>query len=262
MDDDKNLNRMTTRFYDRPFVNGTRERRYRTIKLADHSIRQLRSADVAVHFTDIADVIIRLIHSHEVVVGCVAWLTHPGILEALAQCKRTAIVVQKEDFLRRDCDAAFPPWKRQLRTAYDNLPAFSSFDFQNSYPGQQEFEKDYCPEAQSSLFDPTGMYMMPEQAVRCIGYARTDTSQIPRMHHKFMVFGDSDDGLIMRPRYVVTGSFNMTRNAVVSRENIIEISNRKISLAYLSEWAQLWCMSEALDWTSPEPTPEDIDMST
>ncbi len=262
MGDDKNLNAMTARFFDRPFINGKRERRYRNVKLGDHSIRQPCPADVAVHFSDIADVIIGNIYTHEVVVGCVAWLTHPGILSALGRCKKAAIVVQKEDFLRRDCDMNFPPWKQQLRAAYDKLPSFSAFDFRNSYPGQQELEDDYCYEAQHSLFDPTGMYVMPEEAVRCIGYARNDSAQIPRMHHKFMVFGDLDDGLIMRPNCVVTGSFNMTRNAVASRENVVEISNREICLAYLSEWAQLWCMSEALDWMSPEPKPDDIDMST
>ena len=79
------------------------------------------------------------------------------------------------------------------------------------------------------------------------------------MHHKFLVFGyKAEGGMAMLPRCVVSGSFNMSLNAVKTRENVLIVEDEAICQAYLSEWAQLWCMSEDLDWDSPEPNPDTI----
>lgn len=96
-----------------------------------------------------------------------------------------------------------------------------------------------------------------------MGYARdTRGHESPLMHHKFLVFGEKHEGLIMRPKCVVTGSFNLTRNAQRSRENVVMIEDTRVCQSFLSEWAQLWGMSEPLDWSSPEPSPSAIDMAT
>jgi phosphatidylserine/phosphatidylglycerophosphate/cardiolipin synthase-like enzyme len=82
------------------------------------------------------------------------------------------------------------------------------------------------------------------------------------MHHKFLVFGHRCQNLVMSPGCVVTGSFNLTPNAVRSRENVLLIEDMDICHAYLSEWAQLWSMSEPLDWSSLEPAPEKMYVGT
>ena len=46
--------------------------------------------------------LIGLMRQYEAAVGCVAWLTHFDILDAMARLKTVSIVVQKEDFLRPD----------------------------------------------------------------------------------------------------------------------------------------------------------------
>ncbi|TAK30199.1 MAG: hypothetical protein EPO40_08800 [Myxococcaceae bacterium] len=61
-----------------------------------------REARVACHFRDIRGALLRYIARYDHMVGCVAWLTDPVILQALAARRGVAIIVQKEDFLRPD----------------------------------------------------------------------------------------------------------------------------------------------------------------
>jgi hypothetical protein len=175
-----------------------------------------------------------------------------------------AIVVQKEDFLRRDVDVlSYPSWRGELHKLYGRLRPFELWDFEETYPGQQEDDIDYNNTAQSRLFNASGEYQFYGSAVRCIGYAKDQKKEItPILHHKYLIFGDIAKSLIMRPRCVVSGSFNLTKNAARSRENVMLVEDRDICQAFLSEWAQLWCVSESLNWDSPEPTTKELDMST
>ncbi|MNJ81293.1 hypothetical protein D3C77_800280 [compost metagenome] len=47
-----------------------------------------------------------------------------------------------------------------------------------------------------------------------------------------------------------TGSFNFTKNATLSLENALFITDPKIVNAYFEEYGQIAAMSEELDWTS------------
>ena len=76
---------------------------------------------VQVVFKNLEHVLIELISQHEAAVGCVAWLTHLDILDALARLKSVSIVVQKEDFLRPDMGSR-SDWKNLLRQKYAALP--------------------------------------------------------------------------------------------------------------------------------------------
>lgn len=66
----------------------------------------------------------------------------------------------------------------------------------------------------------------------------------------------------MSPGCVVTGSLNLAQNAVRGRENVLLVEDMDICHAYLSEWAQHWSISEPLDWSSPEPAPEEMYVGT
>src|SRR5689334_9810066 len=69
---------------------------------------------------DLEDRLIRFIQDAPIIVGCVAWLTHPKILQALATREAVAVVVQKEDFLRPDLAVTQrKSWAKQLRTLYE-----------------------------------------------------------------------------------------------------------------------------------------------
>jgi hypothetical protein len=174
----------------------------------------------------------------DVVVGCVAWMTHPVVLSALAT-KHCQIIVQKEDWLRPDSDNSFD----RLRSQYDMLDS----DMCN-----WEYGLNYC-----SYFDI--------EPVRCVGmHNHLRSSAFPRMHHKFLVFckmyeGVDEDGHPYRKRHpfaVWTGSFNITNNGTNSRENAVVIEDEDIATIYYDEWVQMLALSEPLNWKSTWVTPQ------
>jgi hypothetical protein len=95
--------------------------------------------------------------------------------------------------------------------------------------------------------------------IRCVGcWSPADRSQ-PRAHHKFFVFcryvnDDEEDTVV--PYAVWTGSYNASFNATRSLENAVVIRNPDIAGAYFLEYAQIAAVSESLDWTRSEPSPE------
>lgn len=261
MNDNRNLNKLSTAVVEGPYRGKFRD--LGRAKLHNSSVTS-SNAKITTHFDGIENVFVALCRSHEVVVGAVAWLTNEAILQALTTAERVAIVVQKEDFLRRDAGVkSYAAWRTELHSLYDRLRPFEMDHFVETYPGQQEEHPHFNNVAQNRLFDPSGMYMHGGEAVRAMGYARDPGgAPSPLMHHKFLIFGDKDESLIMRPVCVVTGSFNLSRNAARSRENVVMIEDHSVCQAYLSEWAQLWGMAEPLNWTSPEPMPAHINMAT
>ena len=84
--------------------------------LADPSTRNA-DGSVEVVFRNIEQRLIDEIRTSKVVMGCVAWLTSGPILDALAEVQGVSIVVQKEDFLRPDIDAAGREVASQLHPA-------------------------------------------------------------------------------------------------------------------------------------------------
>jgi hypothetical protein len=198
-----------------------------------------------VYFRNIKDHLIRYIKESDMIVGCVAWLTCPEILEAMAG-KQVSIVVQKEDFLRPDTNAKGSEWKNKLRILYKNLGMMELTDvdvlYNLSYGGN----------------DGVG-------GVRCAGNHNKDKHPaFPRMHNKFLIFCKSSEeanntshiGQTICPYAVWTGSFNFSINAGNSLENAVVLRDRHILLAYYKEFNQILAISEPLDWESEWCAPE------
>lgn len=213
----------------------------------------VESADAAVtvHMRGLDRALIERIRESEAVFGCVAWLTHPGVLRALSTKQTVALVVQKEDFLRPDIAAA-PGFARSLRQAYAML---RSPHWRCDYPSPL----CYMSVANDPRLDP----------VRCfVNHNSIRKATSPRMHHKFFVFATVrnpppevvdqnlpwEDGF--DPYAVWTGSFNPTVNGTRSLENAVYIRHRGIAEAYYKEWAQIMAASEPLDWESEWCAPE------
>jgi len=203
------------------------------------------SADggVEVVFKDLPRALIKTMHQYEAGVGCVAWLTHFDILDAMARLKTVSIVVQKEDFLRPDMGMP-SNWKDLLRAKYNALPG----DLRWSHTWDGVGGLSYCG-------DPT------LDGVRCVGNYNSEKSPaFPRAHHKFMVFGDIQQRTSANtdfvPRVVWTGSFNFTVNATNSFENAVILRDPAIVNAFYQEWGQMVALSEPLDWTSEWVAPE------
>ena len=168
------------------------------------------------------------------VLGAVAWLTHPGALDALSRLS-ASIVVQKEDFLRPDSgglDGA------RLREMYGRINC-----------RLDRYELPGIAGKLSTSGDP-GV-----GGVRCVGNHNADRRPAcPRMHNKFLVI--CDIGEAVSPRAVITGSANLTVNSGRSLENVVVINDSVIADAYATEWAQIFALSEPLDWSSRWTSPE------
>lgn len=204
----------------------------------------VRTGPVRVYFRNLADELIAHINNADVVVGCVAWLTHFGILSALAN-KRCAIAVQKEDFLRPDGSGNPNTWAARLRERYARIPG--DLD-------KWEFDGTILPLVSYNNSDSI-------EAVRCVGNHNADKDPaFPRMHNKFMLFCKTQQNEYMDfeivPYGVWTGSFNMTSNAENSLENAIYTEAPTVVQAYWREFGQVMALSEPLDWERPWCAPE------
>ncbi|HEY6462745.1 MAG TPA: hypothetical protein VIY73_21395, partial [Polyangiaceae bacterium] len=178
--------------------------------------------DVQIIFDEFALRLVDVIRRAHYVVGCVAWLTNPLILAALAKTRGASIIVQKEDFLRRDTRRAapFPKRKSNLRALYDAVPPL----YRTQFPGLSGLS--CCSE--------------PTIGIRCAGFANDKSRTVPRCHHKFAIFcreNDSrQDGESMIPYAVWTGSYNWTLNGEESWENAVLLTSDKVGQAYLRQW--------------------------
>jgi hypothetical protein len=214
------------------------------------------AARVTCHFRNIRDALVGYINRYDYMVGCVAWLTDPVILRALATRCGVCIIVQKEDFLRPDCDE-----RPYLHALYESI----------HWPGER-WQYGGLLGSMSFACDPT------LDAIRCVGNHNSNKSPAhPRAHHKFLVFGrmsdPSEDGRAQReaeepdyvdegmgqvfvPEAVWTGSFNFSVNAGRSLENAVFIEDSAIARAYANEFSQVAALSEPLNWQDPWCSPE------
>jgi phosphatidylserine/phosphatidylglycerophosphate/cardiolipin synthase-like enzyme len=198
------------------------------------------------YFTDLEARVVERILEADVIVGCVAWLTNPRILSALAAVPRgVSIIVQKEEFLRPDLDVRDRDgWRSDLRTRYEALRTLECWP-------------DTLNMATYALVDELRI-----QPVRCVGMLREGSPAQPRMHHKFLVFckqqsatstsaaGGTESASWPEPFAVWTGSFNFTINGCHSLENAVFIKDKRIAKGFYQEWQNVAWLSEPLDWTS------------
>ena len=213
-------------------------------RLNDYSL-QLANANFKkceVYFKNLETKLVSKIHAFRdgAIFGCVAWLTSPKILEALAECKHVQIVVQKEDFLKPDLDSTESnDWQIRIKRLYEKLKCDLI---------QFEFRKPIC---ELSICGELGV-----EPVRCVGnYNFEKRPAFPRSHHKFLVFcklNKPSSRFTYEPIAAWTGSFNFSLSGTRSFENAIylEASNgyHPVMNAYLNEHHQIFALSESLDW--------------
>lgn len=211
---------------------------YGLVPQKDFSCSGTAHGEFSLYTKDLARHACEWIAGADAVVGCMAWLTEPTILEALRTKMGVSLLVQKEDWLRPDIH-----WSQaEQRVAYDKLPGLSRDTHSR---GISCASSDPCPEA-----------------VRVVGNCFADKRVSPRMHHKFVLFGkldrsrDVDDGFEFCPYAVWMGSFNWTKNGGMSFEDAIVLTDPTVVTALYEEYIQLLVLSEPLDWESPYIEPE------
>lgn len=203
------------------------------------------NSGVTVYFRGIEEKLLQHIKESDAVFGAVAWLTSFPILDALARLNNVSIVVQKEDFLRPDVDSSYN-FKKILHKKYKALKCnLTRYSFSNIL---------------SSISVSSDPSIDP---IRCVGNHNSEKKPaFPRMHNKFLIFAKVEEGAqkdsieTITPYAVWTGSFNLTKNATMSLENALFITDSKIVNAYFEEYGQIAAMSEELDWKSDWAAPE------
>jgi hypothetical protein len=208
----------------------------------------LKKDNVSCIFKNLENELVTMIKGSDAVIGCIAWLTNPVILEALSTIP-TSIVVQKEDFLRPDSEEIYSEqWKEKLHEQYMNVKTF-------------KWEQGDSIEGIDIIYNRWSAvcHWHDKVAIRCAGHFNSEKkTAFPRMHHKFLVFLKKDSVAIHSeitytkyiPTAVWTGSFNFTVNSTNSLENAVIIRDEDITRQYSHEWYDLIGISEALDWKS------------
>jgi hypothetical protein len=166
--------------------------------------------------------LMELIREADIVIGCVAWMTHPGILAALASCNGVGIVVQKEDFLRPDAElvASSPKFDPVRCVGTPNRP------------------------------NATGPRSHHKFVVFCWYSEQHDCWSVSDQ------FPECSCIRHFEPYAVWTGSFNFTRNSTLSFENSLVLRHPAIVNPYCQQLGQIAALSEPLDWDSPWIEPE------
>lgn len=211
-----------------------------------------QNKDIQIFFRDIKKYLIKEIEKANSIIGCIAWLTDPDILQALSKRPNVCIIVQKEDFLRPDIGLTEvynkdwrKKWNEKLREMYNGLHC--------------NLERSTFSNILSSVTTNQSITLI--EPIRCVGnYNKTKRPAFPRMHNKFLIFAKYKDNnppnsygydtskVKITPYAVWTGSFNLTKNAGKSLENALLIKDPKIVNAYFQEFGQICAMSEPLDW--------------
>lgn len=186
---------------------------YGTLK--ESKIKDLSQALVRPVFRNIEHEIIEQIKKHDIIVGCVAWLTSIPILEAL-QGKRVQFIVQQEDWLRPDSNE----WSMQKqRDLYQSLTGIENY-----------------------IADASWCSWFEIQPIRLSGKPKNKNRSNPRMHHKFALFANEtkpEDDCPGSFDLLWTGSYNFTANATKSLENGLFLKSPDVIEAYKTEWRQV-----------------------
>lgn len=200
--------------------------------------------EVNVYFRNLKENLIKHIRQHNMIIGCVAWLTDFDILDELSK-KETFIIVQKEDFLRPDSNVKnINSWKNKLQRKYNSIGNnLSRYSFEN--------DLSYMSQCGDDTVD----------SIMCVGNHNLDKDPaFPRMHNKFIITCECKENYntcpSINPIGVWTGSFNFTYNANQSLENALYISNKEIVKAYYNEFGHIASMAEFLNWENEWCTPE------
>jgi len=198
------------------------------------------SSNIILYFDNLESHLINHIKDAEYVIGCVSWLTNDKIIKAFQNKKGVKIVIQKENFIKRDYNYSIclNDYYINLRKGYKSLPNLFN-NIQNIDINENSPLYQLCTK---KLSDDDYM-----DGVRCFGFAKESLK--PLMHHKFLVFLDAE----LKPYGVWTGSYNLTNNANKSLDNGLFITDEKIINGYIDEFEQILFLSEKLNWQSDVP---------
>lgn len=194
---------------------------------------------LAVHFKNIREVLFYHLAHCSYVIGCVAWITDFSVINAMSQLKGATLIVQAESMFKIKTRDSF---KTNLKRKYQTIKQFpwATFAKATRMPHFQSLweEMKTTGEIQEQLWTTLGQDPMAIRTcgqIQRAGHEGQNPDEPSMMHHKYLVFMD-DNGKTLA---VWTGSFNFTKNASKSLENVQIIYNKKVADAYLRNFLSL-----------------------
>ena len=109
--------------------------------LSGHACRSLFS-DVEVHFRNLEETLIQEINKADIVVGCIAWITSPKILEALAS-KTVCLIVDRKT----------PRMNQQIKDLYQKIKERPKDELYSMLKDGHGWKEYFCQKKNDSLFD-------------------------------------------------------------------------------------------------------------
>lgn len=200
------------------------------------------------------DNLLRVIRSHgagKLVVGCVAWLSDPDIVAALAACEGVLLIVNKEDYSKYgsgkmlDLYATLPRFKAPLWKVFGHLKTpLSALDLKLKN-GSSRYHSVRAFGAPSGLSD---------------GKKTSFAASSGLEHCKYLIFFgeelDPETGETrLFPERVWTGSMNMTKASGGHHENAIEIHDRCLANGYFADFSVTFMQSVPVTSKSASSTP-------
>lgn len=186
-------------------------------------------SNVECHFRNLQKVLLNEIEKADIILGCVAWISDPLILESLIK-KPTALILDSrvnrmgkklKDLYDQLKETDKEPIYRFLREGNGSGEYLCNTDL-NNVPVDGAYSENWNFE--SGLYAVDGFYRF--------------------MHHKFLILiritGNCSCGNKVYTPSVWTGSFNFTKNASKGLENAVIIRDKYISASYLCEFLEIY----------------------
>lgn len=194
------------------------------------SIPYKAHAEVECHFRDLQKILVGEIEKADIVLGCVAWISDPVVLESLTKKSVALILDSKVNRMGKKLKSLYQELKdTNKEPIYEMLTnGFGSEKYLcytdlNNQPVPKAYAEDWNFE--SGLYAVDGFYRY--------------------MHHKFLILLKQAPPCFHcgRKKYIPTvwtGSFNFTKNASKGLENAVIIRNQYISASYLCEFLEIY----------------------
>lgn len=242
------------------------------LKLDDNKIEN-QVASASCYFRNLKDEIIFSINKADAIFGCVGWLSHREIIDALVRKENVSIIVsEKSTSKNMQTLKAHNNWLKLSHLESKNNPFFTFLNQMNV--GIEEPSADSKIDSIRKIV-PRAILLQPNSDTSA---EQEEFSTL--MHNKFLVFakvGFTKEELqnasagyyanvlgasgfepkdyirtyntpTISPYAVWTGSYNFTAHSDNHLENGLFICNDKIAEHYLNEFLQIYMLSRPLDF--------------
>ncbi|XWV24992.1 putative phospholipase D/nuclease [Tupanvirus deep ocean] len=198
------------------------------------------------HFEKLEEHLIEYIEKATYVIGCVAWLTNPNIIEALENTKGVKIIINKEEYLNSNMQKGQKFFYKCLRGKYNEIPDLfntNCFCCKKNVINCPNFNKIFSPIfATDNLEKKICDDNRKNGAILTCGIV----NNFSKMHHKFLIFfSDAFD-----PIGLWTGSYNLSKTSNFSLENALYITDKYVINEYIKEFYAIYSFSESYNWKS------------